>query len=69
MRFSARERTGLQAMVEFARRYGEGPVPLGDVAIAQDLPLPYLAHVVGELRRAGLLASVREALCRCWWSA
>jgi len=59
MRFTAKERTGLQAMVSFARRYGEGPVALSEVAREQSLPLPYLAHVVASLRRSGLLVSFR----------
>jgi len=59
MRFTAKERTGLQAMVSFARRYGEGPVSLTQVSREQGLPLPYLAHVVASLRRAGLLTSYR----------
>ena len=61
MRVSARERTGLRAMIEFARRYGEGPTALSEVARVQDLPLPYLERVVSALRRAGLLSSVRGA--------
>ena len=61
MRFTAKERTGLRAMVEFARQYGQGPVPLSEVARAQDLPLPYLERVISSLRRAGLLDSVRGA--------
>ena len=28
MKFSAKEQYGLRAMVEFARRYGEGPTSL-----------------------------------------
>jgi len=48
-------------MVELARRYGQGPTSLSEVARAQDLPQPYLEHVVAELRRAGLLESVRGA--------
>lgn len=59
MKISARERTGLRAMVEFARHYGQGPTSLSNVARAQDLPLPYLGRVVGALRRSGLLESRR----------
>ena len=61
MKLSARERIGLRAMVEFARRYGASPVPLSEVARAEDLPIPYLEHIVAALRRAGLLQSVRGA--------
>ena len=61
MKVTARERVGLRAMVEFARRYGVGPVSLTKVARAQDMPRPYLARVVASLRRSGLLSSVRGA--------
>lgn len=62
MKFTARERTALRAMVELARHYGEdGPTSLSEVARAQELSLPYLEQVAGSLRRAGLLESVRGA--------
>ncbi len=61
MRLSAKEQTGMRAMIEFARCYGNGPTSLSEVAKAQDLPLPYLQQVVSALRQAGLLASVRGA--------
>lgn len=61
MRLSAKERTGLRAMVALARRYGEGPIPLSQVAKTQELPLPYLEQVAADLRRSGLLSSVRGA--------
>ncbi|NLG50986.1 MAG: Rrf2 family transcriptional regulator [Chloroflexi bacterium] len=61
MKFSAKERTGLRAMVEFARQHGQGPIPLSEIARLQDLPLPYLERVAASLRNAGLLDSVRGA--------
>jgi Rrf2 family transcriptional regulator, cysteine metabolism repressor len=61
MRLSAKEQTGMRAMIEFARCYGNGPTSLTEVAKAQDLPLPYLQQVVSALRQAGLLTSVRGA--------
>lgn len=61
MRFSAREQVGLRAMVELARWHGTGPVPLSEVAAAQEVSLSYLEQVIAPLRRAGLLASTRGA--------
>ncbi|NLT73368.1 MAG: Rrf2 family transcriptional regulator [Chloroflexi bacterium] len=61
MRLSAREQTGLRAMIALAPFYGEGPTALSQVALSQDLPLPYLEQVAAVLRRAGLLESVRGA--------
>ena len=59
MKISAKERAGLRAMVEFARHYGKGPISIRQVAQAEALPLPYLEQIVLDLRRAGLLTSVR----------
>jgi Rrf2 family protein len=48
-------------MVELARRYGDGPVSLGEVARVQGLSQGYLEQVVAALRRADLLISRRGA--------
>lgn len=61
MRFTAREQYGLRAMVELARRYGDGPVSLTEVAQMQGLSQSYLEHVVAPLRKSGLLLSRRGA--------
>ena len=61
MKVSAKEQYGLRAMVELARQYGTGPVPLSEVAQAQDISLDYLEQVVPALRHAGLLNSTRGA--------
>lgn len=61
MRLSSKERTALLAMAELARRYGDGPAALSEVAATQGLPLPYLERVTALLRRAGLVASMRGA--------
>ena len=61
MRFTAREQTGLRAMIALARCYGQGPTALSEIAHSQELPLPYLEQIAASLRRAGLLSSVRGA--------
>ena len=61
MKFSAREQYGLRAMAELARRYGQGPISLSEVAQAQGISLSYLEQVIAPLRRAGLLVSTRGA--------
>lgn len=61
VKFTAREQYGLRAMVELARRYGDGPVSLGKVARVQGLSQGYLEQVAAALRRAGLLISRRGA--------
>lgn len=61
MRFTAREQYGLRVMVELARRYGDGPVSLSEVAETQGLSQGYLEQVVAPLRQSGLLKSWRGA--------
>lgn len=59
MRFSNREQFGLRAMVELARRYGNGLTSLVEVAEAQGISLSYMEQVVMPLRQANLLTSKR----------
>lgn len=61
MRVSAKELYGLRAMGEFARRAGEGPLSLAEVARSQGMPQAYLEQIAIDLRRAGLLHSKRGA--------
>jgi Rrf2 family cysteine metabolism transcriptional repressor len=61
MRLSAREQYGLRAMIELGRRYGEGPVPLSDVAAAQGVSLGYLEQIAPLLKEASLVESTRGA--------
>lgn len=61
MMFSTRAEYGVRVMVELARRDGQGPVSLSEIAAADQLPLAYLEHLVARLRRAGLVESRRGA--------
>jgi Rrf2 family protein len=61
MQFSAREYYGLRAMAEWARRHGDGPVSVAEVAEAEGLPVPYLEQIIPSLRASGLLVSTRGA--------
>ncbi|HEY2200805.1 MAG TPA: Rrf2 family transcriptional regulator [Solirubrobacteraceae bacterium] len=59
MMFSTKAEYGVRVMVELARRAGEDPVPLAEVAAHDGLPLAYLEHLVARLRKAGLVDSRR----------
>lgn len=60
MKLSTRGKYALYAMVYLAQKEQEGPQPLR--AIAQlDLPEQYLEQLLGSLRKAGLVATVRGA--------
>ena len=48
-------------MGEFARNYGQGPLPLAEVARTQGISQAYLEQIAIDLRRAGLLVSRRGA--------
>jgi Rrf2 family protein len=61
MMFSTKAEYGVRVMVDLARRGGETPVALGEIAEHEGLPLAYLEHLVARLRRAGLIQSRRGA--------
>ena len=48
-------------MVELARSYGQGPLPLAKVSHLQNISLAYLEQIVASLREAGLVVSTRGA--------
>ncbi|MGE5552967.1 MAG: RrF2 family transcriptional regulator [Betaproteobacteria bacterium] len=61
MRLSTRGRYGLKAMIDLAMHAGEGPVPLKAIAERQGISEHYLEQLMGSLRKAGLVTSVRGA--------
>lgn len=61
MRLSTKGRYGLMAMFELALEYGNGPIPLRNIAEKQDLSDSYLEQLFSNLRKDGLINSVRGA--------
>jgi Rrf2 family transcriptional regulator, cysteine metabolism repressor len=59
MMFSTKAEYGVRVMVELARRAGDDPIPLTEIAEHDGLPLAYLEHLVARLRKAGLVDSRR----------
>ena len=59
MMFSTKAEYGIRVMVELARRGGEEPIPLAEIAERGGLPLAYLEHLVARLRKAELVSSRR----------
>jgi Rrf2 family transcriptional regulator, cysteine metabolism repressor len=59
MMFSTKAEYGVRVMVELARRAGNDPIPLAEIAAHDGLPLAYLEHLVARLRKAGLVDSRR----------
>jgi Rrf2 family cysteine metabolism transcriptional repressor len=61
MMFSTRAEYGVRVMIALGRRNAIGPVPLSEIAASEGLPLPYLEHLVADLRKGGILRSTRGA--------
>ena len=59
MKLSTRGRYGTRLMVDLARHYAQGPVPLGEIAKRQDLSAKYLEQLIILLKGAGLIRSAR----------
>lgn len=61
VKISTKGRYGLTIMMDLAKHYGEGPVPLKRIADRHGLSEHYLEQLVAPLRNAGLVRSVRGA--------
>ncbi|HEY4532505.1 MAG TPA: Rrf2 family transcriptional regulator [Kurthia sp.] len=61
MKISTKGRYGLTIMIELAKQYGQGPIPLRQIAAENDLSEAYLEQLVSPLRNSGLVKSVRGA--------
>jgi Rrf2 family protein len=56
---SQRTRYTIRALQHLARRYGEGPVHLTEIAGEQNIPAKFLTVILSEMSRAGLVATQR----------
>ena len=56
---SQRTRYAIRALLHLADRHGQGPVQLTEIAEAQNIPAKFLTVILSELRRAGLVATLR----------
>jgi Rrf2 family protein len=56
---SQRTRYTIRALQHLARRYGEGPIHLADIAETQNIPAKFLTVILSELSREGLIATQR----------
>ena len=61
MKISTKGRYGLTLMISLAKREGQGCVSLKSIAEENKLSDLYLEQLVGPLRNAGLIRSVRGA--------
>lgn len=56
---SQKTRYAIRAMQHLADRHGQGPVPLAEIAEAQNIPAKFLTVILSELTRFGIVASQR----------
>ncbi len=61
MRMSAKGEYGVRAMVLLALNYSKGPLSLPKIAQKENISFYFLEQIFLELRRAGLIDSVRGA--------
>ncbi|HBV03751.1 MULTISPECIES: cysteine metabolism transcriptional regulator CymR [Mammaliicoccus] len=61
MKISTKGRYGLTLMISLTKRYGQGCTSLKSIAEENNLSDLYLEQLVGPLRNAGLIKSVRGA--------
>jgi Rrf2 family protein len=61
MQVSQKSRYALRALFELAKRYGEGPTRIGDIAERQAIPVRFLEAILNQLKQAGFVRSVRGA--------
>jgi len=59
MRISAKVDYAVRAMCELAAHPGDAPMKAEQIASAQEIPLSYLENILVDLRRAGLVRSLR----------
>lgn len=61
MKLTTRGHYSVKALLDLALQPGYGPTPVSAIAKRQDLPPPYLEKLLIEMRKAGLVESIRGA--------
>lgn len=61
LKVSQKTEYALRAMVELALRWGQGPIPAREIAMAQGVPLRFLEQQLAHLHKEGLVESFRGA--------
>jgi Rrf2 family protein len=56
---SQRTRYAIRALQHLADRFGEGPVQLIEISEAQNIPAKFLTVILSEMKRAGLVETLR----------
>ncbi|MBD2097130.1 RrF2 family transcriptional regulator [Trichocoleus sp. FACHB-591] len=61
MKLTTRGHYSVKALLDLSLQPGYGPTSVNTIARRQDLPAPYLEKLLIEMRRAGLVNSLRGA--------
>lgn len=56
---SQRTRYAIRALLHLADRYGAGPIQLTEIAEKQNIPAKFLTVILSEMKRAGLIETLR----------
>lgn len=59
LRLSTKCQYGVRAMFEIAIRYNSGPVTIKEISRKQDVSVAYLEQILNQLRKAGIIKSVK----------
>ncbi len=61
MKLTSKGRYGLRAIVDLAIQSEEEPVSIKSISIRQGIPERYLEQIIGKMKKAGIVESVRGA--------
>jgi Rrf2 family protein len=61
MKLSSKGDYGIRALIDLAQNEGRGPIPSGEIAARQGIPESLIGQILGSLRLAGFVRSVRGA--------
>lgn len=62
MKLTTRGHYSVKALLDLSLQPGYGPASVRAIALRQDIPAPYLEKLLIEMRRAGLVKSIRGSV-------
>lgn len=54
---SKKTRYAMLALTKLAREYGNGPIPISEIAISEKIPQRFLENILLEIKKMGILGS------------
>lgn len=62
MKLTTKGHYSVKALLDLSLQPGYGPASVRAIAVRQDIPAPYLEKLLIEMRRAGLVKSIRGSI-------